>query len=183
MPFDQHPVRRPGRLDRRRWTRRAGARWSPASPISWRRRRRRAERPPRRRRCRCRPSPRSPCCRSPTSRGDPEQDYFADGMVEEIIAGAVALQVDLRHRQRLEPVVQGQGDDAAGGRADARRALCAGGQRPQGGRPRAHRRPADRRRRRRADLGRPVRGHAGGRVRPAGQGGAQRRRRDRADGA
>jgi adenylate cyclase len=25
------------------------------------------------------------CCRSPTWSGDPEQEYFADGMVEEII--------------------------------------------------------------------------------------------------
>ena len=31
--------------------------------------------------------PRSPCCRSPNMSGDAEQDYFADGMVEDIITG------------------------------------------------------------------------------------------------
>ena len=30
-------------------------------------------------------SPPSPCCRSQNMSGDPEQEYFADGMVEEII--------------------------------------------------------------------------------------------------
>ena len=33
--------------------------------------------------------------------GDPEQDYFAEGMVEEI-AGAVARQIPVRDRRRLE---------------------------------------------------------------------------------
>ena len=33
---------------------------------------------------------------------DPEQEYFADGMVVEIVDGAVAHPLDLRHRQRLD---------------------------------------------------------------------------------
>ena len=37
------------------------------------------------RHCRCPTSRRSRCCRSPNMSGDPEQEYFADGMVEEII--------------------------------------------------------------------------------------------------
>ena len=46
-----------------------------------------ASRPGRRhaRRSSCPTSRRSPCCPSPTCRGDPEQEYFADGIVEEII--------------------------------------------------------------------------------------------------
>ena len=35
--------------------------------------------------CRCPTSRRSRCCRSQNMSGDPEQEYFADGMVEEII--------------------------------------------------------------------------------------------------
>ncbi len=64
--------------------------------------------------------------------GDPEQEYFADGMVEDIITGAVAHQMAVRHRAQFELHVQGQGGRHQAGRARTRRALCAGGQRPQG---------------------------------------------------
>ena len=50
------------------------------------------------------------------------------------------------------------------------------------GEPRAHHRPADRRRDRRASLGRPLRRRARRRLRPAGPGDRERRRRDRAAG-
>jgi TolB-like protein len=33
--------------------------------------------------------------------GDPEQEYFADGMVEDIITGAVAHRLAVRHRAQF----------------------------------------------------------------------------------
>ena len=43
--------------------------------------------------------------------GDPEQEYFADGMVEDIITGAVALQVAVRDRPQFELHLQGRAVD------------------------------------------------------------------------
>ena len=40
--------------------------------------------------------------------GDPEQEYFVDGLVEDIITGAVALQVAVRDRAQFEFCLQGQ---------------------------------------------------------------------------
>ena len=77
--------------------------------------------------------------------GDPEQEYFADGMVEDIITGAVALQVAVRHRPQFELHLQGQVARHQAGRPRAWRALRARRQRAQGRQPRAHHRPADRR--------------------------------------
>ena len=54
--------------------------------------------------------------------GDPEQEYFADGMVEEIIN-----QMAVRDRAQLELRLQGQSRRRAAGGARAGRALCAGG--------------------------------------------------------
>ena len=34
--------------------------------------------------------------------GDPEQDYFADGMVEDIITGLSRFKVAVRHRSQLQ---------------------------------------------------------------------------------
>ena len=65
--------------------------------------------------------------------GDPEQEYFADGMVEDIITGAVALQVAVRDRPQFELHLQGQGARHPAGRPRTRRALRAGGQCAQGG--------------------------------------------------
>ena len=76
--------------------------------------------------------------------GDPEQEYFADGMVEDIITGAVAHQVAVRHRAQFDLHLQGQGRRREASRPRARRALCAGRQRAQGRQPRAHHRAADR---------------------------------------
>ena len=39
--------------------------------------------------------------------GDPEQEYFVDGIVEDIITGAVALQVAVRDRPQFELYLQG----------------------------------------------------------------------------
>ena len=63
--------------------------------------------------------------------GDPEQEYFADGMVEDIITALIAVQVAVRDRPQFELHLQGQARGrAAGRRANwvslrARRAACA----------------------------------------------------------
>ena len=40
--------------------------------------------------------------------GDPEQEYFADGMVEDIITALLAFQIAVRHRAQFELHLQGQ---------------------------------------------------------------------------
>ena len=40
--------------------------------------------------------------------GDPEQEYFADGMVEDIITGLSRDQMAVRHRPQLDLRLQGQ---------------------------------------------------------------------------
>jgi adenylate cyclase len=84
--------------------------------------------------------------------GDPEQEYFADGIVEEIITGLSRIKwlfVIARNSLHL----QGQSCRRAAGRARAWCALCAGGGSSQGGEPRAHHRPVARSRKRGASLG------------------------------
>jgi TolB-like protein len=39
--------------------------------------------------------------------GDPEQEYFADGAVEEIITGLSRIKMAVRHRAQLELHLQG----------------------------------------------------------------------------
>jgi TolB-like protein len=34
--------------------------------------------------------------------GDPEQDYFADGMVEDIVTGLSRIKMAVRHRPQFE---------------------------------------------------------------------------------
>ena len=78
--------------------------------------------------------------------GDPEQEYFADGMVEEIITALVAHPLAVRHRPQFELHLQGPSGRCEAGRARAWRALCArrlGAQRRQPG---AHHCAVDRRR-------------------------------------
>jgi adenylate cyclase len=53
--------------------------------------------------------------------GDPEQEYFADGMVEDIIA---ALSRFIRDRSQFELYLQGQSRRYKGGWTQARGALC-----------------------------------------------------------
>ena len=45
-----------------------------------------------------RTNPRLPCCRSPNMSGDPEQEYFADGISEDIITGLSKLRCFLLSR-------------------------------------------------------------------------------------
>ena len=112
--------------------------------------------------------------------GDPEQEYFADGMVEEIITALSPHPLAVRHRPQFELHLQGPSRRREAGRPRARRPLCARRLGAQSRRPGAHHRAADRRAHRRASLGRPLRRLAGRRVRSSGQGGDQRRRRHRA---
>ena len=55
--------------------------------------------------------------------GDPEQDYFADGMAEDIITGLSRIEVVVRHRAQFELRLQRQGGRRASGRARAWRSL------------------------------------------------------------
>ena len=77
--------------------------------------------------------------------GDPEQEYFADGMVEDIITALSRIALALRHRAQLELHLQGPRRRREAGRPRTRRALRARRQRAQGGEPRAHHRAAHRR--------------------------------------
>ena len=57
--------------------------------------------------------------------GDPEQEYFADGMVEDIITAAQPPALAIRDRPQLRLHLQGQDRRHQAGRPRARRALCA----------------------------------------------------------
>ena len=70
---------------------------------------------------------------------------------------AVEAALVLRHRAQFVLHLQGQGGRREARRARTRRALRPRGQRAQGRQPRAHHRPADRRRDRRPSLGRALR--------------------------
>ena len=88
--------------------------------------------------------------------GDPEQEYFADGMVEEIITALSAFRA-VRHRPQFEFHLQGARRRCEAGRARAWGALRARRQRSQRRQPGAHHRAAHRYRTGRTSLGRPVR--------------------------
>ena len=101
--------------------------------------------------------------------GDPEQEYFADGMVDDILMAlsrvrwlfVIARQSSFIYKVRVRR--------RAADRPRARRALRGRGQRAQVRHPGAHRRPADRHRDRRPHLGRPLRGRPEGHLRLAGR--------------
>jgi DNA-binding winged helix-turn-helix (wHTH) protein len=63
--------------------------------------------------------------------GDPEQEYFADGMVEEIITGAVAVPAAVRHRSQFNFHVQGPCGRCEAGRSRAGGSLRSRRQRAQ----------------------------------------------------
>ena len=100
--------------------------------------------------------------------GDPEQEYFADGMVEDIITALSRFNRLFVIARNSSLHLQGQGRRHQAGRPRTRRALRARGQRPQGRQPGAHHRAAHRRRDRQPYLGRQVRRRPRGCVRPAG---------------
>ena len=59
--------------------------------------------------------------------GDPEQEYFADGMVEDIITGLSRIKWLFVIARNSSFVYKGKAVDVQAGRARARRALCARG--------------------------------------------------------
>ena len=112
--------------------------------------------------------------------GDPEQEYFADGMVEEIITALSRIRWLFVIARNSSFTYKGQAVDVKQVGRELGRALRARRLGAQGRRPRAHHRAADRCANRRASLGRPFRRLAGRRLRASGQGRGQRRRRHRA---
>ena len=112
--------------------------------------------------------------------GDPEQEYFADGMVEEIITALSRIRWLFVIARNSSFAYKGQAIDVKQvGRELGVRYVLEGSVR-KAGRSRAHHRAADRHRDRRAYLGRPLRRLARRRLRTAGQGRDERRRRHRA---
>ena len=76
--------------------------------------------------------------------GDPEQDYFADGMVDDIITGLCAHQMAVRHRAQLDLHLQGPAVDVKQvGRELGVRYVLEGSVR-KSWKPRPHHRPDDR---------------------------------------
>ena len=57
--------------------------------------------------------------------GDPEQEYFADGMVEEIITALSRIALAVRDRAQFELHLQGPGGRREAGRSRAGRPLRA----------------------------------------------------------
>ena len=88
--------------------------------------------------------------------GDPEQEYFADGMVEEIITALSRIRWLFVIAPQFELHLQRPGGRCEARRARARRALCARRLSAQIRRPSADRRAVDRGGNRRAYLGRPL---------------------------
>ena len=76
---------------------------------------------------------------------DPEQEYFADGMTEDLITDLSQVSGAVRHRPQFDLRLQGQAGRHPAGRPGARRPLCAGGQRAALRRSRADQCAADRR--------------------------------------
>ena len=112
--------------------------------------------------------------------GDPEQEYFADGMVEEIITALSRIRWLFVIARNSSFTYKGQAVDVKQvGRELGVRYVLEGSVRKAGGRVRitAQLIDADDRR---ASLGRSLRRLARRRVRPSGQGGVERRRRHRA---
>ena len=113
--------------------------------------------------------------------GDPEQEYFADGMVEEIITAlsrfaalfVIARNSSFTYKGRAVDVKQV-------GRELGVRYVLEGSVR-KAAQPGAHHRAVDRCGDRRASVGGSIRWRAGGYFRPAGPGDGERGRRDRAE--
>ena len=115
--------------------------------------------------------------------GDPEQEYFADGIVEDITTAIARLPWLFVIARNSSFTYKGKAVDVKQVGARTGRALRARRLGAQGRQPGAHHRPADRHGDRRAYLGRPLRRRARRHLRIAGPGGVERRRRDRAETA
>jgi hypothetical protein len=89
--------------------------------------------------------------------GDPEQEYFADGMVEEIITALSRIRWLFVIARNSSFTNKGQGDRCKAGRAGTRCLVCAGRLSPESGPTGAYRRSANRRFYRHTSLGGPLR--------------------------
>jgi len=87
--------------------------------------------------------------------GDPEQEYFRRRHGRGDHHRAQPYPLAFRDRPQFEFYLQGPGSRREAGRVRTRRSLCPRRLSPQGRRPSAHHRAADRRNKRRASLGRP----------------------------
>ena len=103
--------------------------------------------------------------------GDPEQEYFADGIVEDITTAIARLPWLFVIARNSSFTYKGKTVDVKQVGRELGRALRARRQRAQGRQPGAHHRPADRHGDRRASLGRPLRRRARRHLRTAGPGG------------
>ena len=110
--------------------------------------------------------------------GDPEQEYFVDGMVEEIITALSRIRWLFVIARNSTFTYKGQVIEVKQVSRELGVRYVLG---TKSSRPGADHRAADRCAQRRASLGRPLRRLARRRLRAAGQGGAQHRRRNRAD--
>ena len=112
--------------------------------------------------------------------GDPEQEYFADGMVEDIITALSRIRWLFVIARNSSFTYKGRAVDVKQvGRELGVRYVLEGSVR-KAAQPGAHHRAADRCRDRRASVGRPLRRRARRHLRAAGPGHRERRRRDRA---
>ncbi len=101
--------------------------------------------------------------------GDPEQEYFADGMVEEIITALSRITWLFVIARNSSFTYKGQAVNVKQVGARIRRPLCPRRCGTKSRRPRAHHRATDRCDDRRASLGRPVRRLSRRHIRSAGQ--------------
>jgi TolB-like protein len=88
--------------------------------------------------------------------GDPEQEYFADGMVEEIITALSRIRWLFVIARNSSFTYKGQPVDVRQVGRELRCPLCPGRLSTQGGRPGTHHRAVDRRDQRGTSLGRPL---------------------------
>ena len=109
--------------------------------------------------------------------GDPEQEYFADGITEDLITDLSKISGLFVIARNSSFAYKGRSVKVQEIGARPRRALRARGQHPQGRQPRAHHRAAHRCRQRRASLGRALRPRSHRHLRDAGRGGREDRRR------
>lgn len=105
---------------------------------------------------------------------DPEQEFFADGLTEDLITDLSRIP-GLFVIARNSAFLQGKGDGRARDRPGARRALPAGGERTTRRGARAHQRPAGRRGAWPASMGGTLRPQPGGHLRRSGRGDPQDR--------
>ena len=89
--------------------------------------------------------------------GDPEQDYFVDGVTESLTTDLSRIRGAVRDRPQHGVHLQGQAVDVKTDRARVERPLCSRRQRSARRKPHARQRAAHRRRERQSSVGRAVR--------------------------